>query len=185
MASKKFYQNVHQALIDKLKNQDREAQFQIYKLYYKAMFNTSLRIIGNSQEAEDIMQEAFLKAFTKIKSYNGEVSFGAWLKRIVINASLDVVKKNKLLFEEIDNIENEKESINEETKEDREIIESEVAIVKEAIKKLPEGYRIVLSLYFVEGYDHEEISNILDVSGSTSRTQFIRAKKRLIEILNK
>ena len=185
MASKKFYQNVHQKLIDKLKNRDREAQFQIYKLYYKAMYNTSLRIIGNPQEAEDTMQEAFLKAFTKVESYSGEVSFGAWLKRIVINASLDVVKKNKLLFDEVENLENELADASDSEKEDQEIIKREVEEVKKAIQLLPEGYRIVISLYLIEGYDHDEISKILGVSGSTSRSQFIRAKKRLMEILNK
>jgi len=89
--------NLHQDLIDGCKRGDQKAQFQIYKLYYKAMYNTSLRIVNNTVEAEDIMQEAFLSAFEKIGTYSGTVSFGAWLKKIVQNRSLDVLsKKTKL-----------------------------------------------------------------------------------------
>ncbi len=79
------YQNIHQGLIDACRHGDAKAQFEIYKLYYKAMYNSCFRILNNTQEAEDVMQEAFLSAFDKINSYKGEVSFGAWLKRIVVN----------------------------------------------------------------------------------------------------
>ena len=90
------YLNVHQQLIDLCKRGDSKAQFEIYKLYHKAMYNTCLRIVEDATEAEDIMQEAFFKAFDKINTYRNEVSFGAWLKRIVVNASLDYLKKVKL-----------------------------------------------------------------------------------------
>ncbi|MEA1887101.1 MAG: sigma-70 family RNA polymerase sigma factor, partial [Bacteroidota bacterium] len=96
------FRNIHQDLIDGCKNGDQKAQFQIYKLYYKAMFNTSLRIVSDTMEAEDVMQEAFLSAFEKIDTYSGKVSFGAWLKKIVINRSLDAVSKQKAIFEDID-----------------------------------------------------------------------------------
>ena len=75
-------------LIESCKKGSQSAQFEVYQLYYRAMFNTSLRIVQNSYEAEDVMQEAFLNAFTKLDSFKGEVAFGAWLKRIVINRSL-------------------------------------------------------------------------------------------------
>jgi len=176
-----IYKNIHQDIIDRCKSGEQKAQFQLYKLYYKAMYNTCLRIVNNSQEAEDIMQEAFLKAFEKINFYKGEVSFGAWLKRIVINHSLDELRKRKL---ETDSIEDSVYEIKEEEKVDNtEEIEIKVEQIREEIQNLPGGYRIVLSLYLIEGYDHDEIGKILNISSSTSRSQFARAKKKLIENL--
>jgi len=136
-----------------------------------------MRIINNETEAEDVMQEAFLKAFSKIETYKGEVSFGAWLKKIVINRSLDHLKKRKVKFEEINEKTNKIIDYQMETKE------VNVQVIKDAIQKLPDGYRVVLSLYLIEGYDHEEISEILGISNSNSRTQFLRAKNKLREIL--
>lgn len=176
-----IYKNIHQDIIDRCKSGEQKAQFQLYKLYYKAMYNTCLRIVNDSLEAEDIMQESFLKAFDKINFYKGEVSFGAWLKRIVINHSLDELRKRKL---ETSSIEDSVYEIkDEEKKGEDEEIEVKVEEVKEAIQLLPDGYRIVLSLYLIEGYDHDEISEILNISSSTSRSQFARAKKKLIECL--
>ena len=96
------FKNLHQDLLDGCKNGDQKAQFQIYKLYYKAMYNTSLRIVSDTMEAEDIMQESFLAAFEKIDTYSGTVSFGAWLKKIVVNRSLDALNKKKMVFEDIE-----------------------------------------------------------------------------------
>ena len=141
------------------------------------MYSICLRIINNETEAEDVMQEAFLNAFKKIDTYKGEVSFGAWLKRIVINRSLDVLKKRKVKFEEIN------EKTNQIADYQMEIKEVNVQLIKDAIQKLPDGYRVVLSLYLIEGYDHEEISEILGISNSNSRTQFLRAKNKLRELL--
>lgn len=141
------------------------------------MYSVCMRIINNEAEAEDIMQEAFLKAFTKIDTYKGEVSFGAWLKRIVINRSLDYLKKRKVKFEEINDRTTQISDFQMETKE------VNITAIKNAIQHLPDGYRIVLSLYLIEGYDHEEISEILGISNSNSRTQFLRAKNKLREIL--
>ena len=141
------------------------------------MYSVCMRIINNETEAEDVMQEAFLKAFTKIDTYKGEVSFGAWLKKIVINRSLDYLKKRKVRFEEINEKTNKIIDYQMETKE------VNVKVIKDAIQKLPDGYRVVLSLYLIEGYDHEEISEILGISNSNSRTQYLRAKNKLREIL--
>jgi len=173
----KLYKNIHQDIIDRCCNGDEKAQFQLYKLYYKSMYNVSVRIVNDVMEAEDVMQEAFLSAFKKIKTYKGEVSFGAWLKRIVVNRSLDYLKKKKVQFEEI----------NERTTqiEDYQMAAHEVdaKVLKAAIQDLSDGYRIVLSLYLIEGYDHEEISQILGISNSASRTQLLRAKNKLRELL--
>jgi len=136
-----------------------------------------MRIINNETEAEDVMQESFLKAFSKIDTYKGEVSFGAWLKKIVINRSLDYLKKRKVKFEEINEKTNQLPDYQMETKE------VNVQVIKDAIQKLPDGYRVVLSLYLIEGYDHEEISEILGISNSNSRTQYLRAKNKLRELL--
>ena len=141
------------------------------------MYSVCMRIINNETEAEDAMQEAFLKAFTKIDTYKGEVSFGAWLKKIVINRSLDYLKKRKVKFEEI------KEKTNQIIDYQMETQKVNVQVIKDAIQKLPDGYRVVLSLYLIEGYDHEEISEILGISNSNSRTQFLRAKNKLRDIL--
>jgi RNA polymerase sigma-70 factor (ECF subfamily) len=128
-------------------------------------------------EAEDVMQEAFLSAFEKIENYKGKVSFGAWLKRIVINRSLDHLKKRKIQFEEV----NEKTAqISDNNFETKEI---DIQKIKNAIQNLPDRYRVVLSLFLIEGYDHEEISSILDISNSSSRTQLLRAKNKLKTLL--
>ncbi|MEE4196054.1 MAG: RNA polymerase sigma factor [Bacteroidales bacterium] len=177
-----IYRNIHQDIIDRCKSGEQKAQFQLYKLYYKAMYNTCLRIVNNNLEAEDIMQESFLKAFEKIKMYKGEVSFGAWLKRIVINHSLDELRKKKFEMESIDDSFTELK----EKKDDKGMIKEEELKIKaeeirDEIKKLPDGYRIVLSLYLIEGYDHDEISEILNISSSTSRSQCARAKQKLLK----
>jgi RNA polymerase sigma-70 factor (ECF subfamily) len=178
--SKVQFLNLHQDLIDGCRKGDQKAQFQIYKLYYKAMYNTSLRIVNDTMEAEDIMQEAFLSAFEKIGTYSGTVSFGSWLKKIVQNRSLDYLSKNrKMIYGDIESFhEIEDTSVAEYHMEE----ESDTRLnkVMEAIKRLPEVYRKIVSLYLLEGYDHEEISEILSIPSSTSRSQFSRARQKLM-----
>jgi RNA polymerase sigma-70 factor (ECF subfamily) len=173
------YQNIHQDVVDRCRKGDTKAQFELYKLYYKPMYNVCLRMVGNPVEAEDVMQEAFLKALIKIDTYEGVVSFGAWLKKIVINRSLDLLKKRKVKFEELN------EKIPDEEPELFEISEIHMGRLKKAIQRLPDGYRVVLSLYLLEGYDHEEIAQILGISNVSSRSQYMRAKMKLRETLQK
>jgi len=175
-----LYKNIYQDIIDRCKEGDRQAQFRLYRSYYKPMYNVSLRIVSDEMEAEDIMQEAFLSAFKNINTYEGKVSFGAWLKRIVINRSLDHLKKRKVKFEEINermNIPDESVSIETEgiTLED----------IRKAMGELPDKYRVVLSLFLIEGYSHEEVAGMLGISNVASRTQFFRAKEKLREILKR
>ncbi len=144
------------------------------------MYNTSFRIVGNTTDAEDVMQESFLSAFNKLDSYEGKVSFGAWLKKIVVNRSLDYLKKRRVIFEEI----NER-IIEEEPNPRMEIREIDMNKLKAAVMKLPEGYRVVLSLYLLEGYDHDEIAEILNITNVSSRTQLLRAKRKLRDLLVK
>jgi RNA polymerase sigma factor (sigma-70 family) len=172
----------HLDLIEACKKGDQKAQFELYRLYYVAMYNTTLRIVGDSDDAEDVMQEAFLKAFTRLHTYRKEVSFGAWLKRIVINKALDFLrlKREQLSLEDAGEI-----GEMEEATTDTVDVEYRAEEIKKAIHELPEGYRIVLSLILLEGYDHDEVSYILNISNATSRTQYHRAKKKLIELLKR
>jgi RNA polymerase sigma factor (sigma-70 family) len=176
------YINIHQDLIDACRTGDRNAQFRIYKLYYKAMFNTSLRIVNDTAEAEDIMQEAFLDAFQRLQSYTGEGSFGSWLKRIVVNRSLDYLRKVKETIS-FDDMESEIPDPTEENREDE--IQFRVAEIKKAISQLPGDYRVILSLFLLEGYDHEEIAGILNISNQLSRTRYSRARQKLLWLLRK
>ena len=143
------------------------------------MYNVCLRMVGSQVDAEDVMQEAFLNAFTKIDTYQGVVSFGAWLKKIVINRSLYYLKKRKVKFEELN------EKIPDEEPVSIDISEIQMEKLKNAIQRLPDGYRVVLSLYLLEGFDHEEIAQILEISNVSSRSQYMRAKLKLREMLHK
>jgi len=174
--------NVHQELIIRCRKGDRLAQEEIYRLYFKAMFNTCLRMLNNPIEAEDVMQEAFLAAFTKLGQYKGEMSFGSWLKKIVINKAIDALRTRKIKFEELNDkliVEDETFSYNQSQEETERLIRN----IKDAVHRLPEGFRVVLSLALFEGYDHEEIAMILGINESTSRSQLARAKKKLVEYL--
>jgi len=173
------YPNIHHDVIERCRRGDTKAQFELYKLYYKPMYGICLRLVGNAVEAEDVMQEAFLKAFTKIDTYEGVVSFGAWLKKIVINRSLDQLKKRKVKFEELN------EKIPEEEPVALRMSEIQLELLKDAIQRLPDGYRVVLSLFLLEGYDHEEIAQILGISNVSSRTQYLRAKLKLRQMVQK
>jgi len=176
--------DIHIDLVKACKRNDRKAQFRLYELYSKAMFNTSLRIVKDRQIAEDIMQESFLSAYTAITDFREEVPFGVWLKRIVINKSLDHLRKNRPIFEELKEEilpVDEQEDRNESQIDNEKLIHS----IKTALLELPDGYRIILSLSLFEGYDHEEIGRILNITTSTSRSQLTRAKRKLKEKLNK
>jgi len=175
-----LYKDIHLDLINECKTGSRTAQYKIYKLYYKAMFNTSLRIVNDIAEAQDVMQESFLDAFQKIDTYSGEGSFGSWLKRIVVNNSLDVLRKSKDIISLDDN---EIDLIAEEDQVDETEIQFQVDEIKKAIMLLPDEYRVVISLFLLEGYDHEEISTILNISNNSSRTRYSRARQKVLQIL--
>jgi len=165
------------------KQGSKKACYELYKLYSKAMLNVAFRIVGNIAEAEDVLQESFLDAFNKLKDFRQETTFGLWLKQIVVNRSINFLRKRKMDLvdidgEQLDNIPDEEVESDEETL-------FKVALVKDAMKELPDGYRVVLSLYLLEGYDHEEIGQVLNITENTSRTQFLRAKRKLAEILKR
>ncbi len=157
----------------------RAAQFELYKLYAKAMYNVALRILNYEEEAEDVLQEAFLDAFTRIVDFRQETTFGLWLKQIVINKSINYLRKRKMEFVSTDEI----SEVPDEDSFDYSEMQLQAEEIRQAITHLPDGYRVVLSLYLLEGYDHEEIAHILKISENTSRTQYMRAKKKLKSIL--
>ena len=172
--------NLHEEIIKRCMDHDEIAQYELYQLYHKAMYNTALRIVGDREEAEDVLQEAFISAFNNIHSYRGDATFGAWLKRITVNKALTVIRKKEreaVMLADVDQADQVEEST----------VESDysVAEVKEAIMKLPTGFRTVLTLYLLEGYDHKEISQIMEIAESTSKTQYKRAKEKLkSELMN-
>ena len=155
------------------------AQMEVYNRYYKAMYNTALRIVKNSAEAEDVMQESFLNAFTKLHTFKGEVTFGSWLKRIVINNSIyhfrKQQKKNEVAIDDI----LYKVEDNDVNASDHGDTELKAQKVMETMKRLKDNYRISLTLHLVEGYDYEEISKIMNMSYANCRTTISRAKESL------
>ncbi|MBK0384377.1 RNA polymerase sigma factor [Pedobacter sp. SD-b] len=175
------YIDKHFDLVVECKKGERKAHHDLYRLYSKAMYNVALRILNQTDEAEDALQDAFMEAFTKIKDFRQETTFGLWLKQIVVHKSINILRKRRAVFEDLEGL--DVEVVTDYNWEDEEEIGYKIAEVKNSITLLPEGYRLVLSLYLLEGYDHEEISQILKISEGTSRTQFLRAKRKLLDIL--
>ena len=171
--------DIHKDIIEKSKKGNSKAQYELYQLYAKAMYNTCYRMMNSQTEAEDLLQEAFTEAFMKMDSFRYESTFGAWLKRIVINKCINEIKRKKadLKFEDDMSMYNER-------KEDEDVkAELNVKDIKQAMTQLPDGSRLIFSLYLLEGYDHREIAQILNVSESNSKSQYMRAKRKVKEIL--
>jgi RNA polymerase sigma-70 factor (ECF subfamily) len=174
------YQDIHREIIELSKTGNPKAQFQLYKLYSKAMLNICVRMLNNMEEAEDLLQESFTDAFMKLNTFRYESTFGAWLKRIVINKCINAIHKKKvdLVFPD--------QPLEPDTGDevvDFSSIEMDVQRIHHAVGKLPDGYRVIFSLYALEGYDHGEISQIMNISESTSKSQYLRAKQRIKELL--
>jgi len=169
----------HQGLVEKSKAGHSSSQYQLYSLYVDAMFNIGMRMLSNKEDAEDVVQESFVSAFKNLGAFNYESTFGAWLKRIVINKSINYLKKKKV---PVVPIVNHEFHLNEEAPEAVQAFD--IKRVKLGIEKLPAGYKQILTLYLIEGYDHIEIGEILGISTSTSKSQYHRAKKKLVQIIN-
>jgi RNA polymerase sigma factor (sigma-70 family) len=146
------------------------------------MYNICFRMMNNAEEAQDMLQEGFVDAFRRLESFRFESTIGAWLKKIMINKCINALEKRRIIWadEEISDLDItpvDNESVNEEE------LQLSVERVKQAMSRLPEGARVIFSLYLLEGYDHTEISEILHISESTSKTQFMRARQMVKEIL--
>ncbi|WP_299437804.1 sigma-70 family RNA polymerase sigma factor [uncultured Aquimarina sp.] len=163
-------------LIEQCRINDRKAQMKLYNKYCDGMYYVALRFLKDPFEAEEAMQESFIKAFMKLHQFTGDVTFGAWLKRIVINKSIDMLKAKKMNMVAI----NEQVMGTVEEQNDWSVSDSTtVEEVKSAIERLPEKYKYAVMLFLIEGYDHKEISEILDITPVASRTLVHRGKKQL------
>ncbi|WP_228235451.1 RNA polymerase sigma factor [Allomuricauda sp. M10] len=169
----------HIELVERCKANDRQAQLKLYHQYCDGMFGVAMRFLKNTDDAEDVLQESFIKAFQRIHQFKGEVTFGAWLKRIVVNGSIDFLKSKHQQTVELS------ENHLHVTDDDVWTVEEGISLeqVKSAIEELPEKYRYVVQLFLVEGYDHSEISEILNISETASRTRLLRGKAQLQEKL--
>ncbi|MDR0794621.1 MAG: RNA polymerase sigma factor [Tannerella sp.] len=176
--------DIAQMLVDRARKGDQQSMYRLYKMYVRAMYNVCIRIVANQLDAEDIMQEAFASAFSKLGAYKGEASFGAWLKQIVINKSLNHIKKQKIWFADTEQLP-EMEDVSDEDELSGDDIFNEISpeMIHEAIKTLPAKAKAVLYLYLLEERPHKEIARMLDISESTSKSQYRRARKLLQERL--
>ena len=172
------YGSTHRDIVEKCMKGDRKAQFDLYRLYSQAMYNICLRMLNDDLDAEDLLQQSFVDVFTKMSNFRYESSIGAWIKRIVVNNCINFLKKRRLHIQSIDD---SYLQIADDLPIDKQAINVEA--IKGAIGKLPDGYRVVFSLYLFEGYDHKEIGDILCISEATSKSQYSRAKKKLRDLL--
>ncbi|MEZ4932111.1 MAG: sigma-70 family RNA polymerase sigma factor [Saprospiraceae bacterium] len=172
------YGSTHREIIEQCMRGDRKAQFELYRLYSQAMYNICLRMVNDDLDAEDLLQQSFVDVFTKMDSFRYESSIGAWIKRIVVNNCINFLKKRRLQIQSLD------DSFHQ-VADDFPIDNYNINVkaINDAIRQLPDGYRVVFSLYLFEGYDHQEIGQILDITEATSKSQFSRAKKKLRDLL--
>lgn len=180
-----MYTDRHVELVERCKLGERKAQYELYKQYSKAMFNVCMRMLNHEGEAEDTLQEAFVDAFTHIHQFRHQSTFGAWLKQIVVNKAINQLRSRKMQWVEIEEWQaaNGEGLLSDEDPHWYDDTPHEVERVRRAVQLLPEGYRVVLTLYLFEGYDHEEIGEVLGISETTSRTQYMRAKRKLTDLM--
>lgn len=175
-----MYPEKNREIIEKSRKGNLKAQYQLYNLYAKAMLNVSYRLMGTIESAEDILQDAFAEAFRMLHTYRYDSAFGAWFKRIVVNKCINEIKRKKanlMYCEDMTQFDPNIES-------EESLPEISVSSIKEAMQQLPQGNRVIFSLYLLEGYDHREIAQILNTSESNSKSQYMRAKRKIREILN-
>ncbi|TRX49319.1 sigma-70 family RNA polymerase sigma factor [Fulvivirga sp. M361] len=172
-------QTIHKYLVQRSQRGDRQAQNELYKLYVQAMYNICRRMMGDDEEAKDVLQEAFITAFSMIRSLKNEVTFSAWLKRIVVNHCLNALKKKKLMTVEL----GENDDFVDDDHEDMDYNRYEAKRIMGAIDKISEGCKTVLNLYLFEGYDHKEIGEILGITEATSKAQYSKAKSKIRQLL--
>lgn len=172
--------NIH--LIEQCRKGNRSAQLALYKQFATRLYNVCLRIIGNPQDAEEAMQDSFLKVFTRLEQYQAGTSFEAWLQQIAVRTAIDYVRRQ---LPEGEDLTDDYAELADEDTPDEEELQCSVAQVKSACQQLPAGYRVVLSLYLFEGYDMEEIASILKIQPASVRSQYLRGKRKLLEQLTK
>jgi len=168
---------LHKDLIDRCKVGDIKAQYRLYKLFSKSLYNVAMRFMNNKMDADEVVQDTFIIAFKKMNDFEGKGAFGQWLKRIAINNCISLLRKRRIHFDDFDQISHASYPV-------EEVDDSlDPGIVHKAIRELPDKARTILNLYALEGYKHREISEILGISESTSKTQYKRAKQILLDKL--
>lgn len=167
--------SIENQIIEGCKQNKAKAQMQLYDRYCQAMFIIANRYVKDQHTAEDVMQDAFIKVFKKMDTYKGEVTIGAWIKRIVINQCIDYLKKRKIEVVGIEEKHFEAETQSTWTVDDN----VNIQMIIQAIEELPEKYKVVLKLYLLEGYDHQEIAQVLNITEVSSRSQLMRGKNKL------
>lgn len=180
------YSDIHKDIIEDCKTGKSKAQYKLYQLYSKAMFNICYRMLNSWEEAEDVLQEAFTDAFIRLDSFRYESAFGAWLKRIVVNKCINHLRSKKAEFVLEDNmlsVLDEKHNNDDNDKIQEEHVKLSVEKIHRAVNQLADGYRVIFTLYMFEGYDHSEIAEILMIKESTSKSQYMRAKRKINEII--
>ncbi|MDT0621459.1 RNA polymerase sigma factor [Croceitalea vernalis] len=168
----------HKSLVESCKKGHSGSQYELFELYVDAMYNVSMRFLGTKEDAEDVVQDSFVDAFKNLKKFKYESSFGAWLKRIVINKSINYLRAKRIAVVPMD--------AHEFHLTDEEPVEVDTVDIKRVqlgIAQLPAGYKQIINLYLIEGYDHVEIGEILGIATATSKSQYHRAKKKLVEII--
>jgi len=171
---------LHHYLIERSQVGDRKAQNELYTLYYKAMYNICRRMLTDEDEAKDALQESFIQAFTRIRSLKDPSLFGGWLKRIVVNSCIDLLRKRK----EFHSIDGERDDFMEDDQSsEQEWKAYQAGKIMKALDKISVGCKTVLNLYVFEGYDHQEIAEILSISEVTSRSQYAKAKQKIKHVL--
>ncbi len=178
--STKTNQLDEQQLIEGCKNNDVHCQKVLYEKYSQKMMGVSLRYCNSRMEAEDVLQDAFIKIFDKVRTFKGTGSFEGWVRKIVVFTALKSNDKRISKFEPGD-----LENTTEQSLDAAAISNLETSFILDVMRRLPEGYRTVFNLYAIEGYSHKEIADILGVTDVTSRTQYSRAKQQLIKMLAK
>jgi RNA polymerase sigma-70 factor (ECF subfamily) len=168
-----------EGLLNGCLHNDPIAQKELYQKYNAKMLSVCYRFAHNREDAEDMLQEGFIKVFLQIHTFENRGAFEGWIRRIVVHTCINILKKNKKFNDSIDIIHATGVQVREESVPA--IIQAKQVV--ECIRLLPIGYRTVLNLYAVEGYSHREISNMLDIEESTSRSQYTRAKAMLEDIL--
>lgn len=168
-----------QELIRACQNRDNAAQHRLFDAYAGRLMTICRRYAASHQEAEDMLQEAFIRVFKHVGQYRGDGSFEGWLRRITVNTALQFLQKRKIEFVELDEIRFEPES------QDHSAVSGlDAEDLMKLIARLPDGYRTVFNLFAIEGYSHEEISAMLHIQTASSRSQLSKARALLREKIN-
>ena len=178
-----YHQDIHKNLIDQCKAGKSKAQYELYQCYAKAMYNICYRMMNNREEAEDMLQESFTDAFLHLETFRFDSSFGAWLKRITINKCINALAKRHPDITSVEILPDLISNSNNTDEEEDEFTRFTVTRIQKAMEKLPDGYRVIFSLYLLEGYDHLEIAQILGINEATSKSQYSRAKQKIRELI--